>query len=253
VLVSTALHLMLLGIVLAPTRPARYSTPPRGVLETVHYMTLTAPPGEPGRARPVRRATRARRASRMPRVPRMPEPPRVGALNLAFALSLVSSQPALPDLAMPVMIDTLGGDAIAESPFSSSGRGAGGAWGHSAGGVDSLTYIATDVDRSATLVGVNPKPAYPADLLRRGIETSFSVYFVVDTAGRVDTATVEVPVSVEPRFLQAVRDVLVRWHFVPAEVRGRRVRQRLEQTFRFKIITGPLALRGGTTLRESTS
>jgi TonB family protein len=244
-LVSMALHLMLLSIAVTPVRSAHHPTPPRGVLEKVHYMTLTGPPGEPGHTRATRHPTRAPRSRRARRLPRVPAPPRVGTLDLTFVLSLVSSQAALPDVAMPALVDTLGGDAIAQSPFSSARPGTAGAWGRH-DGADSMTYVAANVDRDASPAGVNPKPAYPADLLRRGIETSFSVYFVVDTAGRVDTTSIQFPPSVEPRFLQAVRDVMVRWHFVPAEVRGRRVRQWMEQTFRFKIISGPLALRGGT-------
>jgi TonB family protein len=250
VLISTALHAMLLGIVLAPARPARIATPARGVMETVHYMTLTAPPSDAGHARASRRVTRAPRSPRMYRAPRMPGPPRVGSLNLTFALSLVSSQPMLPDVGIPTMVDTIGGDAIAESPFASSSRGSADMGSSGKAPVDSLTYIATDVDRSASLAGVNPKPAYPADLLRRSIEASFSVYFVVDTTGRVDIGTIQVPLSVEPRFAQAVREVLIRWRFVPAEIRGHRVRQLMEQTFKFKIISGQFAQSGGATADE---
>jgi TonB family protein len=244
VLISVALHALLLMIVVAPARPARYSTPPRGVIERVHYMTLAVPRSDPGRARATHRSTRAPRTPRMRRVPRMPGPPRVGRLDLTFALSLVSSQPTLPDVAMPTIVDTLGGDALAESPFASSSRGAADLRGSRDAGADSIAYVASDVDRTASLTGVNPKPAYPADLLRRSMEASFSVYFVVDTAGRVDTTTVQMPASVHPHFIQAVRDVLIRWRFVPAEIRGRRVRQLMEQTFKFKIVSGQYAQRG---------
>jgi protein TonB len=184
----------------------------------------------------------------MERAPRMPRPPRVGTLDLTFALSLVSAEPVV-DVAIPDMVDTLRGDALAESPFASSHRGSREVrGGHD--GEDSLTFIAADVDRGVSIAGVNPKPAYPPQLLNRGVEASFSVYFVVDTTGRIDTTTIQVPPSVDPRFIQAVRDVLVRWRFVPAEMRGRRVRQLMEQTFKFKIVSGQLAQALGPIARD---
>jgi TonB family protein len=251
VLLSVVFHAVLLGFVISPVRPARYATVPRGVYETVHYTTLSLPVKEPGRARAARRAARGARVARPPRMertPRMPEPPRVGALDLTFALSLVSTEPMV-DIAIPEMVDTLRGDALAESPFASSNRGPRDTkGGHD--GEDSLTFIAADVDRTAALAGVNPKPAYPQQLLNRGVEATFSVYFVVDTTGRIDTTTIQTPPSVDPRFIQAVHDVLVRWRFVPAEIRGRRVRQLMEQTFKFKIVSGQLARALGPIARD---
>jgi TonB family protein len=167
----------------------------------------------------------------------MPAPPRVGQLDLSVALSLVSTQPMV-DVEVPDMVDTLRSDAIAESPFASSTHGSADVKGRDEAAADSVTFIASDVDRAAAIAGVNPKPAYPRQLLERGVEAKFSVYFVVDTAGRIDTTTIQVPPSVDSRFVQAVREVLVRWRFVPAEVRGRRVRQLMEQTFKFQIISG---------------
>ena len=237
VLVSMAVHALLLLIVIAPARPARYATKPSGTMETVRYMTLAVPVSEPAHGRSARRAMRSPRSPHVQRAPRMPMPPRTGKLDLTFALTLVS-QPVLPDVAAPNMVDTLSGDALKESPFASPHLGSVDLRGR---GPDSLTYIATDVDRSAALAGTNPKPGYPVDLLRRSIEATFSVYFVVDTVGRVDTATIQIPIAVEPGFAKAVRAVLVRWHFVPAEIRGRRVRQMMEQTFQFKIINGQYA------------
>ena len=73
------------------------------------------------------------------------------------------------------------------------------------------------------------------------IEARFSVFFVVDTTGRIDPKTIEVPPSVEGGFAKAVREVLVLWHFFPAEVRGRRVRQLMEQPFEFRIVDARLA------------
>ena len=162
--------------------------------------------------------------------------------DVSVATNLVSSQPSGLDTVVPVTSDSLWGDVAEHSSYSppakASGDGGLGAGGGGGAIIDSMAYIAANVDKSAALDGVNAKPAYPADMLRRMIEASFSVYFVVDTTGRIDTSTIQIPPSVHPRFAQAVREVLVKWHFVPAEIRGRRVRQMMEQPFEFRIVSG---------------
>jgi protein TonB len=97
-------------------------------------------------------------------------------------------------------------------------------------------YEESDVERLATPAPTNPKPRYPSRMRQRGIETNFVVYFVVDTSGLVDTATVELPSSVETDFTTAVSEVLTTWRFVPAELGGRRVRQRVLQPFSFLLV-----------------
>jgi protein TonB len=69
----------------------------------------------------------------------------------------------------------------------------------------------------------------------RGIEANFNVSFVVDTSGVVDQQTVEMPASIQEEFTNAVVEVLFNWHFAPAELGGRRVRQRVLQPFTFRL------------------
>jgi hypothetical protein len=59
--------------------------------------------------------------------------------------------------------------------------------------------------------------------------------YVVDTTGRVDTTTIEVVVSDDPKFTQSVREALDHMRFRPAIRAGRPVRQRVQQKFRFQI------------------
>jgi TonB family protein len=55
--------------------------------------------------------------------------------------------------------------------------------------------------------------------------------FVVDTAGGVESGTVEMVPSSEPVLATRVAEVLPRWHFLPAErVRGQKVRALVELT-----------------------
>jgi hypothetical protein len=59
--------------------------------------------------------------------------------------------------------------------------------------------------------------------------------YVVDTTGMVDTTTVEVVQSDDPRFTQSVRTALGQMKFRPAIRAGKTVRQLVEQRFRFRI------------------
>jgi len=79
----------------------------------------------------------------------------------------------------------------------------------------------------------NPRPRYPADLQRAGIEGTLMVQFVVDSTGRVDEKTLTFPADAQPGFLRAVRDALVRSRYFPAELAGMRVRQLVQQQFSF--------------------
>jgi TonB family protein len=96
-------------------------------------------------------------------------------------------------------------------------------------------YDESAVDRLATPHPANPKPRYPWRMRARGLETRFVVYFVVDTSGVVDTTSVELPATVERDFATAVTEVMVRWHFVPAALSGRPVRQIVMQPFVFQM------------------
>ena len=81
----------------------------------------------------------------------------------------------------------------------------------------------------------NPRPRYPAELQRAGIEGTLLVQFVVDSTGTVDEKTLTFPKDAQPGFLRAVRDALLRSRFFPAELAGTRVRQLVQQQFTFVI------------------
>jgi len=81
----------------------------------------------------------------------------------------------------------------------------------------------------------NPRPRYPDELQRAGIEGTLLVQFVVDSTGRVDEKTLIFPNDAQPGFLRAVRDALLRSRFFPAELAGMRVRQLVQQQFSFVI------------------
>jgi TonB family protein len=112
-------------------------------------------------------------------------------------------------------------------------------------GANHGAYDEGAVEKRAMPVSTNLKPRYPSRMLSRGIETNFAVYFVVDSTGIVEQSTIELPPSVQEEFASAVTEVLSSWRFAPAEVGGRRVRQRVLQPFTFRLerrfssLTGP--------------
>jgi TonB family protein len=100
-------------------------------------------------------------------------------------------------------------------------------------GDNALTVL--EVDSAVVRDPASAAPDYPAQLLARGVEGFASVRYVVDTTGLVDTLTYHVIEATAPDFAVEVRRVLPAMHFRPALQGGRRVRQLVEQTFRFRI------------------
>lgn len=233
-LYSAVFHALLVGIVIAPSRPTRLASKPRTPAESVRYMSLSLMDPHVGAASLMRHS---RRTVRRP-IDESAHLERLAALDFTFAANIAMPEAYVPQLELPALKDSLpGGSALEETPYNVASRRHG--TGVSAHGIsDSTAYVAADVDRSVLASGANPKPGYPKALLYRRVEATFSTYFVVDTAGRVDMSTIRIPTSVDERFGQAVRDALQRWHFLPAETRGRRVRQLVEQTFEFRIVPG---------------
>ncbi len=82
-------------------------------------------------------------------------------------------------------------------------------------------------------------PAYPPELITMGVEGKVRAVYVVDTAGWVDTASIELMTEDDPRLTRSVREALDRMRFRPALRGGHPVRQRVQQKFRFKISPTP--------------
>ena len=96
-------------------------------------------------------------------------------------------------------------------------------------------YVASELDEPVAFDPSSAAPAYPPELQQAGIEGSATMRFVVDTAGQADTATIEVLTATHPGFARAVREALPDMRFRPALLADRRVRQLVEQQFKFQI------------------
>jgi TonB family protein len=101
--------------------------------------------------------------------------------------------------------------------------------------VPDTVFSVLEVDRMVERFEGSAAPVYPRDLLALGTEGLVRATYVVDTTGRVDTTTIQVMISDDPRFTESVRTALGQMLFRPAKRAGRSVRQLVEQQFRFRI------------------
>jgi TonB family protein len=97
--------------------------------------------------------------------------------------------------------------------------------------------IHTDVsvDRIVLSRPGNSRPDYPDALRSAALEGDVLVAFVVDSLGLVETRSIRILESTHDLFSEAVRRWLPRTRYIPAEVRGTRVRQLVQQRVGFTI------------------
>jgi len=137
-------------------------------------------------------------------------------------------RPDLPPVGIPLA--TPGGEELrADLPP------AGGYHGSTPGPDEGGAYRAESVDAVAALLPPAPAPGYPEALRRAGVAGRVVVRFVVDTAGRVEMESIAILSSAHAALERAVRDVLPRYRFRPAEADGKRVRMLVELPFEFAL------------------
>ena len=96
-------------------------------------------------------------------------------------------------------------------------------------------FSVLEVDSTVIYDPTSAAPEYPLHLMNQGIEGFAMVRYVVDSTGLVDTMTYRVLNTSHGDFAVAVRRALPHMHFRPAMQSGMKVRQLVEQTFRFRI------------------
>jgi hypothetical protein len=101
--------------------------------------------------------------------------------------------------------------------------------------VPDTVFSVLEVDKMVERYEGSGAPVYPRDLLAVGAEGLVQAIYVVDIVGRVDTMTIQVVHSDDPRFTESVRTALGQMRFRPANRGGKAVRQLVEQRFRFRI------------------
>jgi TonB family protein len=105
--------------------------------------------------------------------------------------------------------------------------------------VPDSVFSVIDVDEIVERYEGSAAPVYPRDLLAVGVEGRVQAIYVVDSTGRVDTTTIQVVHSDDPRFTESVRTALCGMRFRPAKRDGKTVSQLVEQRFRFRIVRSP--------------
>jgi TonB family protein len=94
-------------------------------------------------------------------------------------------------------------------------------------------YFEFQVDMRVTPRPTNPAPQYPDRMRRAYVEGEVLVQFVVDTLGHPEMGTLKILRSTYLDFTNAVRQVLPGYEFLPAELKGRKVKQLAQVPFEF--------------------
>jgi protein TonB len=177
-------------------------------------------------------------------IPPTPVPPKsIPDQALDAVRGLQPPDIAAPTLIPPIDIPTALPDIdYAKAPtrledFASGRRrqlgGVEGGTGNAPKGGD--VYAEWEVERPAAMRPGSRGPEYPSVLREAGVEGSVVVQFVVDTLGRAELGSISVVRSDHAFFSSAVKRALESMRFIPAEVGGRKVPQRVMQPFQFTL------------------
>jgi TonB family protein len=96
-------------------------------------------------------------------------------------------------------------------------------------------FTIAEVDSAVAVDPSSAAPAYPAALLKLGVEGSVMVRYVVDSMGKADIATLQIVRATRIEFAVAVREALPFMRFTPAKMGSKSVPQLVEQPFNFRI------------------
>ncbi len=125
------------------------------------------------------------------------------------------------------------GTVAAQPPRGVAGGTSKGSEGGTGPVISDQPYFEFQVEKPVVQAPGTAPPRYPETLRSARVEGTALVQFVVDTAGRVEPGSVKVLKSDHALFSAAVRTALDSMRFVPAETSGRKVRQLVQQLFRF--------------------
>ena len=140
------------------------------------------------------------------------------------------------DLTGPGDVRSLGGTAQSSRRWGQRSRARGEVpFGPQPVLVADTAFSVLEVDQMVERYEGSAAPVYPRDLIATGTEGQVQTTYVVDTTGRVDTTTIQVIQSDDPRFTESVRTALGAMRFRPAKRAGKTVRQLVQQRFRFKL------------------
>lgn len=89
------------------------------------------------------------------------------------------------------------------------------------------------IDKPAVMAPGSPAPRYPEPERSKHVEGEVLAQYVVDTTGIAVPGSLRILESTSQSFTDAVRTALPSMRFIPAEVKGRKVKQLIQQPFTF--------------------
>jgi periplasmic protein TonB len=166
--------------------------------------------------------------------PKPPPPEMVAAPPVAKGFQVLTAPIKIPDVLPDIDLSKKVTD---ESDFSGKGVAGGIGKGVVGGTVPTgdanQTYFEFQVEKQVAPAPGNPAPRYPDMLRSANVEGEVLAQFVVDTSGRAEMSQFKVIKSSHGEFSNAVAAALPSMRFVPAEIKGRRVRQLVQMPFVF--------------------
>ena len=216
-ILSLVVHATIVGSAVAGTATMVQPSPDATIIEDIIFVPPRPEPAKPS-------APRRPTPPVAPDAPQVPGPVVVAPVEVPDGV--VPQDPATPTTGEPVFqVPSLGGDGGTDSTAFDGTIGTG-----------SEPYFADEVEKAARPLGRQREPRYP-DLLRtQRVEGQVIVAYVVDSLGRVEPASVRVVESAHALFEPAVRQAVLATRFRPAEWRGRKVRQLVQQSFVFTLM-----------------
>jgi len=171
-----------------------------------------------------------------PKVPDKPPPPKEVVVKPPPPKGFqVLRAPVRIDIKIPEI--DLSKSITNESDFSGKGvkGGTGSGVVGGVGPVTNQTYFEFQVEKPAEMLQDSPKPKYPSVLESSGIAGEVQAQFVVSSSGKADMDSFKVLKSTNELFTQAVKSVLPRMRFSPAQIGGKPVNQLVQQSFQFAV------------------
>lgn len=173
-----------------------------------------------------------------PEPERAPPPPdAVAAPPIAKGFQVLTAPIKIPDVLPDI---DLSKSVTNEADFSGKGV-AGGISKGVVGGIvpDKVdagqTYFEFQVEKQVAPASGNPAPTYPSMLRSANVEGEVIAQFVVGQDGKAEMSTFKVLKSSHDQFTDAVKSVLPRMRFLPAEVGGQKVKQLVQMPFVFNL------------------
>ena len=118
--------------------------------------------------------------------------------------------------------------------FTGKGVEGGTGTGVPTGPVTGEVFLVDQIDDPVQPISI-PNPRYPPVLQSAGISGSVDLQYVVDTTGHAESNSFKVMKSTHPAFSEPAMEAIRKGIFKPARLKGRPVRQLVQQRISFKV------------------